>query len=137
MALEKGCYSREATKSFMRVLLLVSMLMCSLNGHSQQKNGRPRIEVAKGRMGITRQLVSPQNKYTIEVEFNPSGGNTNYVPRYFTFCGNLEKGLFPYWFKLVHIKFQPTEYGCARLISIVRLKEPVKKKSTDPRDRVW
>ena len=99
------------------------------------------MESLNGRLGTTRVWEKAEKtdlgerQFTTEVTFDGSGGRS--FQQTHTFCGNLEKGLGRYWFKLVRIKCRQTSYGCDELVSIILSKEPSIKRSNIPTTRIW
>ena|SRR5947209_1901626 len=122
----------------MRVYAALVLLLLSAAWGTEPKRSNADIQVLRGRLGETRvwgkfeKTETGEEQFTTEVTFDISEGKFSR-----TFCGNLQKGLDPYWSKPVRIKYRPTSYDCLELISIVALKEPAKKKSGAPMTRVW
>lgn len=121
------------------MLLLVLCAACRGEGN-EHANVQP-IEVLSGRLGVTNVWENAEKtslgerQFITNAAFDRSGGHS--FPETYTFCGDLRKSLDRYWFKLVHIKYRQTSYGCDELVSIIGLKEPAKAKTNTPTTRVW
>ena len=96
-------------------LFVVLAMLSSAWGQQHPKTSDVRIDVSHGRLGtasvseMAEKTTEGKRQFTTEITFDMSGRNSFQETR--IFCGNLQKRLDRYWFKLVRIKSRQENTG--------------------------